>query len=157
MPLRWILLNRPKNDTTASIRHRSPSMAPSWQPCTSKKAVVELLMTKEAEIIKDVPSRSGCFSQNVVHLVFCCPKVTHCKDQLTVTLEKGSVYTKPVGHLKSCISRGDEKHLLQVYKNGLSGICSVLQLHHRVRVYWRYPLCLALLLDSPCCLVAESI
>lgn len=75
-------------------------------------------MAKEADITKDVPSRSGRVRRNVVHLVF------SCKGQDIITIEKGSGYTNPYRHMKSCISRGDNKHVLHVSQDGLSEMSS---------------------------------
>eukprot|EP00171_Calliarthron_tuberculosum_P001491 IDg1491t1 len=89
----------------------------------SKKAVVELLMSKQPDIKKNVSSRSGAnVRRDVTYSVYNCPKGTGCKYEGRVLFEKGSGYTNPYRHLRTCLSAGDEKHLLIVYRDALADL-----------------------------------
>eukprot|EP00171_Calliarthron_tuberculosum_P000144 IDg144t1 len=86
-----------------------------------KKEIVLLLMKQKADVIRDVDGRVGAVTRNnVPHIVLACPFGERCKVGGEVVTEKGTGYTNPYKHLKSCVSGGDEKHLLELYNVALA-------------------------------------
>ena len=95
-------------------------MEPSGSNPTLKD-IVELLMSKEPELLRDVKSKTGVVLRTrVAHCVYSCPKKEDCKTGGKFIFEKGTGFTNPYKQLKSCLSHGDESHLLNAYYTLLS-------------------------------------
>lgn len=78
-------------------------------------------MEQKSDVIRDVCSRNGAVMRtNVPHIVFACPFGERCKVGGEVLTEKGTGYTNLYKHLKSCVSGGDENHLLELYNVALA-------------------------------------
>ncbi len=85
------------------------------------RAVVEMLMKKNPDILRDVQTRiGGRVRKNVQHLVFACPLRDKCKSSGTLSFEKGTGFTNPFKHLVACVSDGDENHLYKMYEKALA-------------------------------------
>lgn len=104
-----------------------------------KRAVVEMLMSKKPDTVRDVQARSGGrVRKNVSHFVFGCPLNDNCKCGGSVSFEKSTGYTNPFKHLVACVSDGDVNHLYTIYQTALSerrrgGITSHAQLFQNYR------------------------
>ena len=77
--------------------------------------VVRLLMTQKQDIRKDVTTARGNIRENVVHHVFKCPRGDLCKTTGSVSFEKGTGFTNPYKHLKTCLADGDENELIELF------------------------------------------
>eukprot|EP00171_Calliarthron_tuberculosum_P012024 IDg12024t1 len=116
------------------MTHRSGtcSFSATMTSMPTKKEVVMLLMTAKADVTRDVDGRSGSIARkHVPHLVFSCPYGNRCRSGGDVVFEKGTGFTNPYKHLRSCISDGDDEHLTKLYfdalqqkrREGLSNPC----------------------------------
>ncbi len=84
---------------------------------------MELLIKRCPEVKKNISSRTNdSTGRNVVHLVFANPKGEHWKDNVSVMFEKETGYTNSYRQIKTCVSNGDEEHLLLVCNDTLADI-----------------------------------
>lgn len=72
--------------------------------------VVRLIMIQKLDILRDVRPR-----KNVLSCVFECPREAECTLVGQVVFAKGSGFSNPYRHLISCVSDGDEDHLMRMY------------------------------------------
>lgn len=81
----------------------------------AKKDVVHLLLQQKPDVFRDVTGRTGAnIRENVRLIVFACLMGDRCKiPGSEVVAEKNSGYTNLYKHLKTCLSGGDEKHLVK--------------------------------------------
>ena len=73
-------------------------------------------MKKKGEEQRDVASRGGMKARKAV--TFCimeCPRGNICKNGGIFAFEKGTGFSKPFNHLKSCLASGDIDKLKEIY------------------------------------------
>ncbi len=73
-------------------------------------------MTKSREQKRDFHWRNGAIIGRDVVFSYLCPKKSLCSENGALVLEKGSGFSNPYRHLKSCLTGGDEQALLSIYK-----------------------------------------
>ncbi len=78
------------------------------------KDLVQLLMTPSGEEARVIRARDGS-SVRRTFLVYSCPRQEQCTEKGLFCFEKGTGFTNPYNHLKTCISGGDESHLSSVH------------------------------------------
>lgn len=75
-----------------------------------------MLMVQIPDIKKDIQSARGFTRKDVVHHVFVCPRGRLCKSGGRIVAEKGAGFSNPYKHLKTCVSDGDIKHLMDAFE-----------------------------------------
>ena len=91
----------------------------------SPKQVVGVLMVKEGESFRTIPSRADpAVTRSVTFLVYSCPKGESCKDGGKYCFEKGAGFSNPFRHLNLCLAGGDIEKLYSLYRDALKEIQS---------------------------------
>eukprot|EP00171_Calliarthron_tuberculosum_P002931 IDg2931t1 len=80
-----------------------------------QRDVVHMLMSRKPNILRDVSSSRGVSRKNVEHHVYACPRGDQCRSGGTVMFEKGSGYSNPFKHLRTCVSDGDDSRLFEIF------------------------------------------
>lgn len=113
-PVSLLLSSSPtfhNSDTTELVTMASPS----------PHDVVVALMTQKPGVLRDTRRKvSGTKRKNVPHHVFACPMNDKCRAGGEIVFPRGMGYSNPYKHLKSCLSDGDESHLMNVYANKIA-------------------------------------
>ena len=87
----------------------------SSQP--SAKQIVDVLMEKIGEENRDVPSRNDPEIRiRKTYNIFKCPKGEFCSSGGQFKFPKGSGYTNPLNHLRSCLANGNHTNLMEIYE-----------------------------------------
>ncbi len=71
-------------------------------------------MTPSGEDARAIRARDSSSVRRTV-LVHSCPRKEHCTENGQFCFQKGSGFTNPYNHLKTCISGGDESHIRSVF------------------------------------------
>ncbi len=82
------------------------------------KGVVEVLMEKKTDCLRDVNAKHGGRTRkNVLHYVFSCLLEVNYRAGGHVYVDKGAGCTNPFKHLVACMSDGNAEQMFKIYND----------------------------------------
>eukprot|EP00171_Calliarthron_tuberculosum_P003890 IDg3890t1 len=76
---------------------------------------VRMLMVQKPDITRDVTSSRRASRNNAVFHVFECPRGDLCRSGGSIVFEKGTGFSNPFKHLRTCLADGDQQELIRLF------------------------------------------